>query len=113
MSTVHRIERIRKPVDAASRSVFSSGETPLLRVSRRFSDGFSISVTGAAALVIAMCIITGPSNRVTAATPAKDQAKYAVAADNDFAADLYRQLAKEQQGKNLFFSPYSMLAPWR
>ena len=34
----------------------------------------------------------------------------AVAADNDFAADLYRQLAKEQQGKNLFFSPYSMLS---
>ena len=31
-----------------------------------------------------------------------------VQAGNQFAADLYRQLAKENQGKNLFFSPYSM-----
>ena len=32
----------------------------------------------------------------------------AVTANSDFAVDLYRQLAKEQKGKNLFFSPYSL-----
>ena len=34
----------------------------------------------------------------------------AVTANNGFAIDLYRQLAKEKQGKNLFFSPYSMMS---
>ncbi len=32
----------------------------------------------------------------------------AVEANRGFAVDLYQQLAKENQGKNLFFSPYSM-----
>lgn len=68
------------------------------------------SFFGAATMGIAMCMITAPSNRLAAAAPASDQTKYAVAADNDFAADLYLQLAKEQSGKNLFFSPYSMLS---
>ena len=40
------------------------------------------------------------------ATPAENSSL--VQADNQFAVDLYRQLAKEHQGKNLFFSPYSM-----
>jgi serine protease inhibitor len=34
--------------------------------------------------------------------------RHAVAANADFALDLYGQLAKEKEGKNLFFSPYSM-----
>jgi serine protease inhibitor len=34
--------------------------------------------------------------------------RHAVAANADFALDLYGQLAKENDGKNLFFSPYSM-----
>ena len=34
----------------------------------------------------------------------------ATAANNGFAIDLYRQLAKEKQGKDLFFSPYSMIS---
>ena len=29
-------------------------------------------------------------------------------ADGEFALNLYRQLAKEQSGENLFFSPYSV-----
>jgi len=33
---------------------------------------------------------------------------HAVAANTDFGLDLYAQLAKENAGKNLFFSPYSM-----
>ena len=39
---------------------------------------------------------------------AVESAHEAVSANNGFAVDLYRQLAKEKQGKNLFFSPYSM-----
>ncbi len=34
----------------------------------------------------------------------------AVNTNNSFAINLYRQLAKEKQGKNVFFSPYSMLS---
>src|SRR5262249_19176370 len=32
----------------------------------------------------------------------------AVQANNDFACELYRNLSKENEGKNLFFSPYSI-----
>ncbi len=67
-------------------------------------------VAGAAALVLAMCTITQPANQLSAAAPAPAQANPAVAVDNDFAVDLYRQLAKEKPAKNLFFSPYSMLS---
>ena len=34
--------------------------------------------------------------------------KITVQANSDFAFDLYKQLAKENEGKNLFFSPYSV-----
>ena len=40
--------------------------------------------------------------------PTKPPINYAVEANRDFGLDLYRQLAKENEGKNLFFSPYSM-----
>ena len=35
--------------------------------------------------------------------------KQVVAANSEFAVSLYRQLAKENQGKNLFFSPYPLI----
>jgi serine protease inhibitor len=40
-----------------------------------------------------------------ALTPATNQA---VVANSNFAVDLYREMAKENPGRNLFFSPYSM-----
>ena len=43
-----------------------------------------------------------------AAEADKPPANYAIAATGDFALDLYGRLAKENPGKNLFFSPYSM-----
>jgi len=43
-----------------------------------------------------------------AAEPDPVLVNQAVAANGDFAVDLYRQLAKEHPGQNLFFSPYSM-----
>ncbi|GAG74941.1 unnamed protein product, partial [marine sediment metagenome] len=33
---------------------------------------------------------------------------FTVQANSDFAFDLYKQIAKENEGKNLFFSPYSV-----
>jgi serine protease inhibitor len=38
----------------------------------------------------------------------EDSARYAASANNDFAFDLYSQLAKQYAGKNLFFSPCSI-----
>jgi serine protease inhibitor len=55
----------------------------------------------AAATVLASVV---SSTRLSAREPVNP----AVTANDDFAVDLYRQLAKENAGKNLFFSPYSM-----
>ena len=52
--------------------------------------------------------VAGQANQLLAAETAKPSANYAVTANNDFSFDLYAQLAKENAGKNLFFSPYSM-----
>ncbi len=45
-----------------------------------------------------------------AVEPDMDPTKIAMQANNDFAFDLYKQLAKENEG-NLFFSPYSVFGP--
>ncbi len=50
----------------------------------------------------------GTERIVTSASLA--HANEATTANNAFAIELYRQLAKEKQGKNLFFSPYSMMS---
>ena len=50
-------------------------------------------------------------NAVPAREPVADDAitaHDAIAANRDFAVDLYHQLAKEHAGRNLFFSPYSV-----
>jgi serine protease inhibitor len=49
---------------------------------------------------------TDDSNTMTFAPLASNNE--AVTANNSFAIDLYLQLAKDAQGKNVFFSPYSM-----
>jgi serine protease inhibitor len=53
--------------------------------------------------------ITGEANQLLAAEPDKAPVQIAVAANSDFALDLYGQLAKENKGRNLFFSPYRHL----
>lgn len=52
--------------------------------------------------------VTGTANHLLAAEAGKAPVNYAVSANNDFAIDLYKQLATEKQGENLFFSPYSI-----
>jgi serine protease inhibitor len=65
-------------------------------------------LTGVVTLVTAHGSITGQANHLLAAEAEKAPANHAITANTDFAIDLYRQLAKENAGKNLFFSPYSI-----
>ena len=51
---------------------------------------------------------TGRADELLVAKDGAAPERHAVAASGDFALDLYGQLAKENDGKNLFFSPYSM-----
>ena len=52
--------------------------------------------------------VTGKVAPAPAPRPTAAQVRLATQANNDFAFDLYSQLAKQNAGKNLFFSPYSM-----
>lgn len=52
--------------------------------------------------------VTGHANDLLAAESEKAPTQLTVQSNSDFAIDLYKQLAKENQGKNLFFSPYSI-----
>ena len=51
---------------------------------------------------------TGRAEELLVSTAGAAPVNEAVTASNDFAVDLYRQLSRENDGKNLFFSPYSM-----
>ena len=65
-------------------------------------------LSGAVTLTTAAGSIEGTSGDLLAAEPGKPPTKEVVQANSDFAFDLYQQLAKENAGKNLFFSPYSV-----
>ena len=52
--------------------------------------------------------VQAAENEVAVAGPEGAPEKITVQANSDFAFDLYKQLAKENDGKNLFFSPYSV-----
>lgn len=57
---------------------------------------------------VVLCLTLAAAGGGLVAQDVKAAANPAVAADGDFAFDMYAQLAKENKGKNLFFSPYSM-----
>ena len=65
-------------------------------------------VAGMVTLANPLGTVTGGANDLLAAEQAAAPVKHAVQANSDFAWDLYGQLAKENGGKNLFFSPYSI-----
>src|SRR5437867_830381 len=53
--------------------------------------------------------VTCPSNHFSqAGEPKGALSNPVVQANNDFACDLFRSLDKDNRGKNLFFSPYSI-----
>src|SRR5215471_13176203 len=68
----------------------------------------------AVALLALLAISIQKANRSEASSPVpeatanRDEIAAATKANGDFAVDLYRQLAKEEPGKNLFFSPSSI-----
>ncbi len=63
---------------------------------------------GVVTLVSAYGETSGKPNDLRVAETAQVPVKPAVTAAGSFAVELYAQLAKENPGKNLFFSPYSM-----
>jgi len=52
--------------------------------------------------------VMGSAGELLAAESGKAPVKLAIRANSDFAFDLYARLAKENAGKNMFFSPYSI-----
>ncbi len=65
-------------------------------------------VAGLVTLANPLGTVTGGANGLLAAEADAAPAKHAVQANSDFAFDMYQQLSKENAGKNLFFSPYSI-----
>jgi len=65
-------------------------------------------LSGAVTLTTALGSVEGGPGELLAVEPDKAPTKIAVQANSDFAFDLYQQLSKENEGKNLFFSPYSV-----
>lgn len=65
-------------------------------------------LTGMVTLTNPLGSVTGSANELLAAEADAKPVKTTVTANSDFAIDLYHQLGKENTGKNLFFSPYSI-----
>ena len=65
-------------------------------------------MAGVVTLTNALGNVQGNAGDLLAAEPDQAPTKLVVQANSDFAFDLYQQLAKENDGKNLFFSPYSV-----
>jgi len=76
--------------------------TPMARMTR------VLVLAGLVTLANPMGTVTGGPDDLLAAEVGAAPVKYAVRANSDFAFDLYAQFAKENAGKNLFFSPYSI-----
>jgi serpin B len=79
------------------------GESTMLRPLTRV-----LVLSGVVTLTTALGSVDGTAGDLLAAEPDKAPTKLAVQANSDFAFQLYKQLAQENQGKNLFFSPYSV-----
>lgn len=65
-------------------------------------------LSGIVALVTSAGSIDGAEGDLLTANADQMPVKVTVQANSDFAFDLYRRLAKENDGGNLFFSPYSI-----
>ncbi len=65
-------------------------------------------LSGLVALSNPLGTVSGQTNDLLTAEAGTQPAVLAVQANSDFAFDLYKQLAQENDEKNLFFSPYSI-----
>ena len=78
------------------------GKQPMKQLTR------VLVLSGVVSLANAYGEATGTANNLLVAEAGKPPVNHAVTANSSFAVDLYGQLAKENPGQNLFFSPYSM-----
>ena len=60
-------------------------------------------LSGVVTLTTAVGCVAGRPGDLSAAEADQPSTKLAVQANSDFAFDLYKQLAKENEGQNLFF----------
>ncbi len=67
-----------------------------------------LALRGAVALATVLGGVEVVAGDLLISEAEKAPVKIAVEANSDFAFDLYKQLAKENEGKNVFFSPYSV-----
>lgn len=67
-------------------------------------------LSGVVTLSNALGTVTGTANELLSAKEGSKPAKEVVKSNSDFAINLYQELAKENPGKNLFFSPFSILS---
>ena len=105
---VHPVRCLKRTTDSSVRSTHPTSN-PIDSegvVMTRFTR--VLVLAGMVTLANAQGSVTGQPNHLLAAEAGKAPVDYAIAADAGFAVDLYRQLCKENPGKNLFFSPYSM-----
>ena len=65
-------------------------------------------LSGVVTLASSLGSVSGGANELLAAEPGQAPVKVAVQANSDFALDLYARFAKQNAGKNMFFSPYSI-----
>lgn len=67
-----------------------------------------MKLTKAISSILAMATLSSLSGQLNAAPDDPSAVAETANANNQFALDLYQQLSKENEGKNLFFSPYSI-----
>ena len=65
-------------------------------------------ITGMVNLITPLGDVTGGAGDLLAAETGQVPIKHAVQANSDFALDLFKQLASENAGENISFSPYSV-----
>ena len=96
------------PIDVSPTN--NEGE-PMTQVAKRQLTRILV-LSGVVMLANLQGSISGGANQLLAAEPGKAPVNYAAAANSDFGFDFYRQLTndKNNDGKNMFFSPYSMSA---
>ncbi len=65
-------------------------------------------LAGAVTLTSSLGSVEGATNELLTAKADAAPTKFTVQANSAFAFDLYKQLSRENKGRNLFFSPYSI-----
>lgn len=98
----HHTETINQPDQPSTNQQTTKMTTTTKTMSRLFVLAGIVTMTNNSGTVQA-----GENEAVVAGVKGAPE-KITVQANSDFAFDLYKQLAKENEGKNLFFSPYSV-----